>query len=119
MIIKVKNIHTKHPDLEHTKPLEPLDTYFDGLVNTAKLYHKWEGLKAIREMDVTSMFPFVTLDPKYQYPIQDPVVLVKGRDTLMPINELFGVMKVLLEAVENHDRNVEQCGDSESCTFRL
>ena len=37
------------------------------------------------------------LDPKYQFPIQNLVVLVKERDTLMPINEVFGVMKMLIE----------------------
>ena len=47
------------------------------------------------------MFPFVMSDPRYFYPIKEPTVLIKGRDTLMPIDKVFGVMKVLIEAPDN------------------
>ena len=96
--MKAKNINTKHPDLELMKPLQPCDAYFGWRVNAANLYHECEELEAIRYTDVTSMFLFVLLDTKYQYPIQDPVVLVKGCGMLMPIVEVFGVMKILIEA---------------------
>ena len=51
--MKAKNIHTKRPDLEHIKPVQPCDAYFGGCVNASKLYHKCEGLEAIHYMDVS------------------------------------------------------------------
>ena len=60
-----------------------------------------KGFEKIHYMDVTSMFPFVMSDPRYYYPVKEPTVLIKGRDTLMPIDKVFGVMKVLIEAPDN------------------
>ena len=56
------------------------------------------GFEKIHYMDVTSIFPFVMSDPRYYYPVKEPTVLIKGCDTLMPIDQVFGVMKVLIEA---------------------
>ena len=47
------------------------------------------------------MFPFVMSSPAYFYPVKEPTILIKGRDTLMPIDKVFGVMKVLIEAPDN------------------
>jgi len=100
-IVKAKKINIKRPDLEHMKPLQPRDAYFGGRVNAAKLYYLCQGPEKIHYMDVTSMFPFVMSSPAYFYPVKEPTILVKGRDTLMPIDKVFGVMKVLIEAPDN------------------
>ena len=83
------------------KPLQPRDAYFGGRVNAAKLYYLCQGPEKIHYMDVTSMFPFVMSSPAYFYPVKEPTILIKGRDTLMPIDRVFGIMKVLIEAPDN------------------
>ena len=47
------------------------------------------------------MFPFVMSDPRYFYPVKELTVPMKGCDTLMPIDQVFGVMKVLIKAPDN------------------
>ena len=101
MIMKAKNINTKHPDLKKMKPLQPCGAYFSGRVNSAKLYHKCEGMVSIHYIGVIRMFPYIMSDPTFHYLTEVPVVLVKSRDMLIPINEVFGVIKVLIEALNN------------------
>ena len=70
-------------------------------MNAAKLYYICQGYEKIYYMDVTSMFPFVMSNLRYFYHMKEPTRLIKGRDTLMPINQVFSVMKVLIEAPDN------------------
>ena len=91
-IVKAKNINIVRPDLKHMKPLQPCDAYFGGSVNAVKLYYLCQGYTIICYMDVTSMFPFVMLDP-YLYPVKAPTVFIKGCNTLMPMDEVLSIMK--------------------------
>ena len=49
-------------------------------------------------MDLTSQCPYVMPDPKYFYTIGEPVILIKGRNNMMPIDTVLGLMKVLIDA---------------------
>ena len=53
----------------------------------------------IHYLDFTSQYPYMMSNPKYFYPISEPVILVKRRDELMPIVSVLGVLKVLIEAL--------------------
>ena len=91
--IKKMKIETNRPDLEHHKPLVPRDAYFGGRVNAVKLYYKCIGDEIIEYLDITSMYPYVMSADQYDYPIKVPSILKKGRDILLPIEELFGLIK--------------------------
>ena len=84
-------INTKRPHLEHHKPLIPRNAYFGGRVNAAKLYYKCIGLEEIKYLDITSMYPYTMSAPQYFYPIKAPQILKKGRDDMLPIDDLFGL----------------------------
>ena len=62
------------------------------------LYYYCQGFEKIHYTDVTNMFLFVVSDPRYFYPVKEPTIIIKGCDTLMPIDKVFFVMKVLIEA---------------------
>ena len=100
-IVKAKCINTHRPDIEQMKPLQPRDAYFGGRVNAAKLYYKCQDLEKIHYMDITSMYPFVMSAPQYFYPIHAPTILIKGRDRMTNIDDVSGVMKVMIEAPDN------------------
>ena len=91
--MKRLNINTTRADLENNKPLVPRHAYFGGRVNAVKLYYKCEGDEQIKYMDITSMYPFVMSAPQYLYPVKTPTILKKGRDNMLPLEQLFGLIK--------------------------
>ena len=52
-------------------------------------------------MDITRMFLFVISNPRYYYPVKEPAIFIKMQDMLMPIDKVFGVMRVLIKASDN------------------
>jgi hypothetical protein len=97
----MRNLPTTRADIEHLRPLIPRDAYFGGRVNAAKLYYKCTGMEKIHYMDITSMYPHVMSDAKYFYPTQMPDVLKKGRDELLPMNRLFGLIRCKIKPPSN------------------
>ena len=91
--VKKMGINTKRPDLEHHKPLIPRNAYFGGRVNAVKLYYKCTGDEQIKYLDITSMYPYTMSAPQYFYPIKAPRIFKKGRDVMLPIEDLFGLVK--------------------------
>ena len=79
-IVEAKNTNIVRPDLQHMKPLQPRDAYFGERVNTAKLSYICQGLEKRHYMDVTTMFPFVMFDPRYFYPVKEP--LLSSKETI-------------------------------------
>lgn len=43
------------------------------------------------------MYPFVMSDPQFYFPVGFPMILRKGRDQLLPIDELFGIIKCVVD----------------------
>ena len=95
--VKKMGINTNRPDLEHCKPLKPREVYFGGRVNAVKLYYKCVGTETIDYLDITSMYPHVMSAPQYYYPVKTPTILKKGRDTMLPIQDLFGLIKCRIQ----------------------
>ena len=58
-----------------------------------KLYYKCTGVEEIKYLDITSMYPYTMSAPEYLYPIKTPRILKKGRDEMIPIQEIFGLIK--------------------------
>ena len=58
-------------------------------------------MERVHYMDVTSMFPFIMLDPCYFNPVKEPTILMKGHDIHMLIDKVFGVIKLLIIAPDN------------------
>ena len=47
------------------------------------------------------MYPHVMSAPQYMYPIKVPTILKKGRDEMLPIEELFGLIKCKIQPPRN------------------
>jgi hypothetical protein len=84
-------------DIEHLKKIVPRDAYFGGRTNAVKLYYKCRGAERIHYMDITSMYPYVMSDPQYYFPVGLPTVLRRDRDVLLPLDEVFGLIKCEIE----------------------
>lgn len=96
-IAKKENLRLSREDLEYMRALIPRDAYFGGRTNAAKLYYKCTGPEKIHYMDITSMYPHVMSDPQYYFPTGFPTILRKGRNQLLPIDEVFGLIKCIVE----------------------
>ena len=119
--VKKMKIETNRPDLEHYKPLIPRDAYFGGRVNASKLYYKCIGDEIIEYLDITSMYPHVMSAPQYSYPVKVPTILKKGRDNLLPIEQLFGLIKCKIQPPRNLYFPVlpERSADKNKVVFHL
>ena len=107
--------------LETNKPLTPRNAYFGGRVNAVKLYSKCEGGEQIKYMDITSMYPFVMSAPQYFYPVKTPTILKKGKETMLPLEQLFGFFKfeILLPDHLYFPVLPEHCPKTEKVQFHL
>ena len=79
-----------------------------------KLYYKCIGDEIIEYLDITSMYPYVMSADQYDYPIKVPSILKKGRDILLPIEELFGLIKCKIRPPRTQYFPVlpERCSDN-------
>ena len=66
-------------------------------MNAVKVYYRCDGDETIDYLDITSMYPHVMSAPQYYYPIKTTRILKKGRDTMLPIDKLFGLIKCTVQ----------------------
>ena len=92
-----KKIDTTKRDIEYLKAVVPRDAYFGGRTNAVKLYYKCRNAEKIHYMDITSMYPFVMSDAQYFFPVGLPEIYRKDKNNLIPLEELFGVIKCEIE----------------------
>ena len=87
-----------------------------------RLYYKCVGTETIEYLDITSIYPHVTSAPQHFYLTKSPTILKKGRDTMLPINQLFGFIKRTVKppknlyfpdlpsgAISKHFQNLNEC----------
>ena len=92
-LCKVHKLPTTRADIEHVRALVPRDAYFGGRTNASVLYFKCTGSQRGYYLDVNSMYPFVMSAPQFFYPIGHPIILKKGRDEFLPLDDLFGLIR--------------------------
>lgn len=97
-LVKLDKIECNRDDLQVREPLNPRDSYKGGRTEALMTYYKVSGNEKLHYVDVTSMYPAVMA--QNAYPIGPPTILKRGRDLMIPIDQLFGAAKVRIRSPE-------------------
>ena len=73
-------------------PIKIRDSFFGGRVSPVTLYHNVQPGEKIRYLDVTSLYPFITLTGAY--PITHPKIINSAADIDYTLESYYGLVKL-------------------------
>lgn len=89
-----KELHDFAQNCHTVIPINIRDSFYGGRVSPVRLYHDVQPGEKIRYMDVTSLYPFITLTGSY--PVTHPVIIGDSDEIDRILESYYGLVKLTI-----------------------